>query len=148
MGPGRCQLPSVQEISLEVPGLLSLHSRDLDMLVWLLSRHRGQELDLALDLPGRDLDMISFLLATIHSQRGEEDELTEAQRSWWRVAGRALTEGTVLTGQDEITLQHGRDVVRCEGLHGLDVSLTMKLANTFSSQGGRGEEGGGVCDMN
>ena len=29
------------------------------------------------------------------------------------------------------TLQHGVEAIRCRGLHGLDISVTMKLGNTF-----------------
>ena len=32
---------------------------------------------------------------------------------------------------DRRTLQHGVEALRCTGLHGLDVNLTMKLAKTF-----------------
>ena len=34
---------------------------------------------------------------------------------------------------DRRTLQHGVEALRCSGLHGLDVNLTMKLAKTFET---------------
>ena len=37
--------------------------------------------------------------------------------------------------QDEIILQHGRDILRCDGAHGLQPSLTSKLATVFQAGG-------------
>ena len=63
----------------------------------------------------------------------EGQVVTEEQRRWWRVVARA---GQLqLTLQDEIILQHGRDILRCDGAHGLQPSLTSKLATVFQAGG-------------
>ena len=49
----------------------------------------------------------------------------------------ARAERLQVTSQDEIILQHGRDIIRCSGAHGLQPSLTMKLADTFMIGGER-----------
>ena len=46
-----------------------------------------------------------------------------------QVACKALSHS--LQPVDRRTLQHGVEALRCTGLHGLDVNLTMKLAKTF-----------------
>ena len=55
-----------------------------------------------------------------------------------------LAEAEALAGtlqpSDRRTLQHGVDSLRCSGLHGLDINLTMKLAKTFQSLGLESEE--------
>ena len=53
------------------------------------------------------------------------------QEAWWAVASKAL--GGTLQPSDRRTLQHGVDAIRCTGLHGLDINLTMKLGKTFKS---------------
>ena len=135
-------LPSISEIGSQAGGYLSLYRADLDSLLWLLARHRPQlsQWDLAFQLLSEghdlDLDMIAFLLASLISQE-EGAEVTEEQRTWWRVAARA---GRLqLSSQEEITLQHGRDILRCSGAHGLQPGLTNKLAAAFQA-GGESEE--------
>ena len=59
--------------------------------------------------------------------------VSRAQEDWWRVACRALDSS--LQPADRRVLQHGVDSLRCSGLHGLDINLTMKLAKTFQSLG-------------
>ena len=123
---------------------MSLYREDLDRLLWLLDRHRGHltQRDLAFHLlsGGRDLDldmdMVAFLLATLVTLE-EGGKVTEDQRRWWRLAARA--ERFQVTSQEEIILQHGRDIIRCSGAHGLQPSLTMKLAATFLTGGERQE---------
>ena len=110
--------------------------------MWLLAKHRGQQSqwNLAVQLlsVGRDLelDMIAFLVATLSSLQ-EGQQVTEEQRRWWRLAA---TAGRLqLSSQEEIILQHGRDILRCDGAHGLQPSLTTKLAAVFQA-GGQSEE--------
>ena len=53
------------------------------------------------------------------------------QEAWWGVASKAV--GGTLQPADWRTLQHGVEAIRCTGLHGLDINLTMKLGKTFGS---------------
>ena len=112
--------------------------------MWLLVRH-GDHLtqrNLAFNLLSGDLDidmamdMVAFLLATLDTLE-EGGKVTEEQRRWWRLA--ASAERLQLTSQDQIILQHGRDIIQCSGAHGLQPGLTMKLAATFLTGGERKE---------
>ena len=71
--------------------------------------------------------MVAFLLATLDTLEG--GKVTEEQRRWWRLAARS--ERLQLTSQDQIILQHGRDIIQCYWAHGLQPGLPMKLAATF-----------------
>eukprot|EP00092_Neocalanus_flemingeri_P036782 GFUD01040043.1.p1 GENE.GFUD01040043.1~~GFUD01040043.1.p1 ORF type:complete len:2751 (-),score=928.30 GFUD01040043.1:212-8194(-) len=53
------------------------------------------------------------------------------QEAWWSVASKAVSGS--LQPADRRTLQHGVEAIRCTGLHGLDINLTMKLGKTFES---------------
>ena len=135
--------PSITEISGQAGGYLGLYREDLDSLMWLLVRHRGHltQRDLALHLlsgqdKDQDQDKEAFLVASLVSLE-EGGQVTEEQRRWWRLAARA--EQLQLTSQDQIILQHGRDILRCSGVHGLQPSLTMKLAATFLTGGEKKE---------
>ena len=134
------EVPGISEIASHAGSFLSLYRTDLDRLVWLLGRHRDQQWDLAFQLlsvgSNLDLDMMAFLLASLISQE-EGGEVTEEQRRWWRLA--ASADQLQLTSQDQIVLQHGRDVIRCSGAHGLQPSFTSKLAAAFQA-GGEDEE--------
>ena len=144
------------EIAGESKGYLEKHKADLHFIVWLLSRHYipGKVLELGFPLPWSEsstretlnsVDMASFLYG-IHYSSGwaSEDEpaasiplppslapnlTSTVQESWWEVACKALSHS--LQPVDRRTLQHGVEALRCTGLHGLDVNLTMKLAKTF-----------------
>ena len=52
--------------------------------------------------------MVAFLLATLVSME-DRGKVTEEQRRWWRLVARA--ERIQVTSQDEIILQHGRDII-------------------------------------
>ena len=154
-------LPSLQEISSHAAGYLSLHSRDLHMLTWLLGQYYspGKVLDLPFHLPGAGssfprenlsaLDLSSFLYGLVYCL-GWEAETEEArlvplppslavvkvsrvQEDWWATVGKALAGS--LQPADRRVLQHGVDSLRCSGLHGLDINLSMKLAKTFQKLG-------------
>ena len=157
----QARLPSLQEISGHAAGYVSLHTKDLHMLVWLVLNYYSpaKVLDLSFHLPGAGavfprenlsaLDFSSFLYGLVYSlgwqKEGEEArlvplppslsvvEVTRVQEDWWSVACKALA-GT-LQPADRRTLQHGVDSLRCSGLHGLDINLTMKLAKTFQRLG-------------
>ena len=154
-------LPTVQEISSYAADYVSLHSQDLHMLTWLILQHysAGKVLDLSFHLPGAGavfprenlsaVDLSSFLYGLGYClgwQRDSEEArlvplppslavvmVTRVQEDWWSVACRALA-GTIQPA-DRRTLQHGVDSLRCSGLHGLDINLTMKLAKTFQHLG-------------
>ena len=150
-------LPPLAEISAHCPGYVSLYTGDLHMLLWLILRHYipGRVFDLAFQLPGAGItsqrenltsvDLASFLYGLgycVAWEREREDQpgpplppslsatvTSTVQETWWMVATRVL-DGT-LKPSDRRTLQHGVEALRCTGLHGLDVNLTMKLAKTF-----------------
>ena len=152
-------LPGMAEISAHCPGFVSLYTSDLHMLVWLVRQYYspGKVLDLSFPLPGAgvtvqrenltSLDLASFLCGLVYCV-GWEAEREEAavpplppslapvvtssvQETWWAAASAALA-GT-LRPADRRTLQHGVEALRCSGLHGLDVNLTLKLGKTFES---------------
>ena len=56
---------------------------------------------------------------------------TTVQEAWWTVACGAVA-GHLQPGERR-TLQHGVEALRCTGLHGLDINLTMKLGKTFEA---------------
>ena len=150
-------LPSMAEISVHCPGYVSLYTGDLHMLLWLILRHYspGRVFDLAFPLPGAGMntqrenvtsvDLASFLygLAYCVGWEGEREDApilslppslspvvtSTVQETWWSVAARVLDD--TLRPSDRRTLQHGVEALRCTGLHGLDVNLTMKLGKTF-----------------
>ena len=159
-------LPSLQEISSQAAGYIALHSADLHMLTWLLVQYYspGKVLDLSFNLPGAGcsfprenlspLDLSSFLYGLVYSLGWEAEseearlvplppslavvQVSRAQEDWWSVACKALDSS--LQPADRRILQHGVDSLRCSGLHGLDINLTMKLAKTFQSLGLENEE--------
>ena len=53
------------------------------------------------------------------------------QEAWLSVASKAMAGTMQFSGRR--TLQHGVEAIRCSGLHGLDINLTMKLGKTFES---------------
>ena len=154
-------VPSLQEISSLAAGYIRLHTGDLHMLTWLLVQYYrpGKVLDLSFHLPGAGcsfprenlsaLDLASFLYGLVYCLGWESEteearlvplppslavvRVSRAQEDWWRVACRALDSS--LQPADRRVLQHGVDSLRCSGLHGLDINLTMKLAKTFQSLG-------------
>ena len=153
-------VPTPSEVSAHCPAYISQYSSDLHMLVWLIARYYspGKVLDLTFQLPGAgsvmprenltSLDLDSFLYGVVYcvGWEGEREgasipPLTPAlspvvtsivQEAWWAVASKAMTE--TLQTADRRTLQHGVEAIRCMGLHGLDINLTMKLGKTFESQ--------------
>ena len=158
-------VPTLQDISSHAAGYVSLHTRDLHMLTWLVLQYYspGKVLNLSFHLPGAgavfprenlsSLDLSSFLYGLVYCLGWERDQeetkvplppslavvmVTRVQEDWWSVACKALA-GT-LQPADRRTLQHGVDSLRCSGLHGLDINLTMKLAKTFQSLGLESEE--------
>ena len=150
-------LPSVSDISAYCPGYVTMFTSDLHMLVWLILKYYspGKVLDLSFSLPGAgvtikqenltSLDLYSFLYGLVYcigwQQEREESPVpplppnlspivtSTVQETWWNVATKVLA-GT-LKPADRRTLQHGVEALRCTGLHGLDVNLTMKLGKTF-----------------
>ena len=150
-------LPSMAEISTHCPGFVSLNTGDLHMLLWLILRHYspGRVFDLAFHLPGAGMniqrenltsvDLASFLYGLAYCvgwEKEREDSpsiplppslspvmTSTVQETWWMVATRVLED--TLRPSDRRTLQHGVEALRCTGLHGLDVNLTMKLGKTF-----------------
>ena len=154
-------LPTQQEISSHAAGYLRLHTADLHMLSWLLVQYYspGKVLDLSFHLPGAGcsfprenlsaLDFSSFLYGLVYclGWEGESEEtrlvplppsltvvrVSRTQEDWWTVACKAL-DGS-LQPADRRILQHGVDSLRCSGLHGLDINLSMKLAKTFQKLG-------------
>ena len=150
-------VPSLAEVAAFCPHYVTEHRRSLHYLSWLLARYYSpaKVLELAFPLPWAaaatkeslaPLDTDSFLYS-LHYSTGwaREDESTSGQpplppslapamtstvqEAWWAVACAAFSGS--LQPQDRRVLQHGVEAIRCTGLHGLDINLTMKLGKTF-----------------
>ena len=157
--PSNSSVPTASDIVTYCPDYIAQYTSDLHMLVWLLARYysTGKVLDLNFQLPGAgaviprenltSLDLDSFLYAVVYCVGFERERegptippltpnmspvvTSTVQEAWWAVASKAL--GGTLQPSDRRTLQHGVDAIRCTGLHGLDINLTMKLGKTFKS---------------
>ena len=152
-------LPTAEELSSHCTAYITHYSHDLHMLVWLLGRYYspGNVFDLTFQLPGAvsavpreyltSLDMDSFLYAVVYcvGWEGEREGssippltpnlspvvTSTVQEAWWALATKAM--GGTLQPAERRTLQHGVEAIRCMGLHGMDINLTMKLGKTFES---------------
>ncbi|XP_023348327.1 RANBP2-like and GRIP domain-containing protein 5/6 isoform X4 [Eurytemora carolleeae] len=133
---------------------------DLNSLIWILLRYYtpGKVLDIGFPLPTIDglpevpsppyygislLDAHCFLYAAAYTAGYQEEKNEELlvppylganltsvdQDGWWK---HVLSSGRGnLAPQDKRSLQYGLDAIRCKGLHGLDVQLTLKLGKTY-----------------
>ena len=126
-------LPTADELTSHCPAYVSQYSSDLYMLVWLLSRHYspGKILDLSFQLAGTALprenissmDFHSFLYGIVYCVGGEGERVgASCYKHCWRLGGMLLAR-----------LWWNMEAIRCTGLHGLDINLTMMLGKTFES---------------
>ena len=128
-------LPTAEEITAHCPAYVSQYSSDLHMLVRLLSRHYspGKVLDLSIQLPGAgtdlprenipSMDLDSFLYGIVYCVGWEGERVgASCYKHCWRLGGMLLAR-----------LWWNMEAIRCTGLHGLDINLTMMLGKTFES---------------
>ena len=151
------RVPTISELRTHCPAYLAEFTSDLHSVVWLLTRYyrTGEVLKFDFSLPGQgaqiptesltSIDIESFLYALVYcvgremkEERGDLPPLppvlapvltSTVQEGWWKVAMKALT--GKLQPIDRLTLKHGVEALRCQGLHEMDMILTMKLGKTF-----------------
>ena len=104
-----------------------LNFLDLDSFLYCVVYSVGWDLDQQFQWEGQIIDITNVLLPPCLSAAST----TGLQNEWWSMARRAMS-GELQTADSPI-LQQGVETIRCSGLHGLEINLTMKLAETFAS---------------